>query len=192
MSPVKKDKRNYRQKLCKWHSDCHTDPGIHFSETVYVCNSTFLIWLTNQPFKIVSSPELVTTQFARVRLQTQALGEYTISEGWLPSLDISLTIQTESVFLSFFTLKHHKWRQSRLILLNVFIISFYSYFRIFANTKLHIYILGKPNFALKYTLKHSLIKIISTTTCFGLCKSPDLYFKQPNFCTKIHFKTFTY
>ena len=23
------------------------------------------------------------------------------------------------------------------------------------------------------------------------CKIPDLYFKQPTFCTKIHFKTFT-
>jgi len=33
-----------------------------------------------------------------------------------------------------------------------------------------IYILKNQLFALKYTLKHSLIKIISTLTCFGLIR----------------------
>jgi len=33
-----------------------------------------------------------------------------------------------------------------------------------------IYILRNQLFALKYTLKHSLIKIISTPTCFGLIR----------------------
>ena len=33
-----------------------------------------------------------------------------------------------------------------------------------------IYILKNQIFALKYTLKHSLIKIISTSTCFGLIR----------------------
>ena len=33
-----------------------------------------------------------------------------------------------------------------------------------------LYILKKQLFALKYTLKHSLIKIISTPTCFGLIR----------------------
>jgi len=98
-----------------------------------------MILLNNQPFKNVSSPELVTSPLARVRLQTQALSKYMILEGWLPSHTVSLTMETDSIFLSCFTLKHHKWRQARWILLNVFIILFHIYFRIFAKTKLHTY-----------------------------------------------------
>jgi len=65
-----------------------------------------------------------------------------------------------------------------------------------------IYILKNQLFALKYTLKHSLIKIISTPTCFGLIRPSSVsclawllsYLEQITFvlgwlCSSLHLES---
>jgi len=42
------------------------------------------------------------------------------------------------------------------------------------------------------TVKQNRVKFSKVNFHFVTCKSPDLYLKKPTFCTKIHFKTFTY